>query len=286
MLCKKALLYIISSVLCWSCFVVVGKGALEVLPPISVLAIQSLLASFFALCFCAIKKINLLPTGAWRYVFASGAINVVVFHGLVLFALQNASSSLVAILCTLEVFSTFVFFNIFAGVKVTKKQIIGALTIMLASAFVVGENIMKHEMGTEYFAIIAAFFAPLGNFFQKKSVSIIHPATHLMWRSIIGGAALVIAAVVFESENTGLDTIMAVWPYLLAGGVFAMFLSKMLLLETFKLADVPFVIAIANTSPAATMVLAFILLGEVPTLIQVFGFFLMLAGAKFVLIKN
>jgi drug/metabolite transporter (DMT)-like permease len=165
-----------------------------------------------------------------------------------------------AILNQSEVFFTFAIFGFLGLEKISQQRIFGAGLILIGTILVLTKHFSGNFSSFFLLALLANSIFPIGNFFQKKVLKIVRPKAHLIFRSFVGGGALILVSFFFENwtgifsaQNFGLILLAAVLPF----GV-----SKILFLEALRRLDVSKVFAIGAAQPIFTIFFAVLFLGE------------------------
>ena len=162
---------------------------------------------------------------------------------------------------------------------------VGALIVLAGTAFIVYNGKAGINSG-DLLIIAGTFFYPIGNIFAKKALEIAPPSAILFIRSFLGGIVLISLSLAFEDQTDVLGKISTYWPLILINGIFIYHISKILWYEGIKRIDISKAIPISvGGYPAFGLIFAILFLKEIPTIYQLVGFFVVLAGI-FVLMKK
>ena len=267
----------------WGMFPVFGRAATAYLPPITVIALQTLVAAgvVFLIAVVSGRLKSFIIKGNKRLLLQMGMavlFNAIGYHVLVLIALSKTTSSNVAILANLEMLFTYLFFTVFLREKHPVAQFVGALIMLFGALLVIGSLDSLSFSSGEMFIIVATVIAPFGNFFQQKIVKQIPAYILLFWRSLIGGAAMCVLALLLEENAFQMEGIGNALPFIIGAGVICLGFSKVLFLEAMKRLSVAKTVALCQAAPAITLFAAHFFLDEEIGISQIFGFILISFG--------
>lgn len=263
----------------WALFPIVTTFALAGLSPMWALCLSTLFATiFFALImFWRSKFFELKKQGIWRYVFLMAFFIGWMYYGLYFFALKYTSSGNAAIIATTELCFTYFLFNVWKKEYFSKVHTFGAALILLAAAVIVFPKSGFSFKGGDVLIFLAAAMAPFGNYFQQKLRREISSETMMFLRSILTFPLFFILAF-FAS---GLPAVSPkLWLLLILNGTLILGLSKIFWLEGIHLISVTKAAALGSITPALTLIFAWILLGQNPTLWQIFALIPLIFGVK------
>jgi len=119
--------------------------------------------------------------------------------------------------------------------------------------------------------LAAVTLPPIANRFQQIARSKVNAETMMFLRSLLSGSILLAAAFLFEVAPTSGD-IRASWLLLFINGFFLFGLSKIFWIEAIHRISVSKAISLAASGPLITMLYAWLLLKDAPTIWQFAGF--------------
>jgi drug/metabolite transporter (DMT)-like permease len=143
---------------------------------------------------------------------------------------------------------------------------IGAGCMVLGAVIILGKSYGGFVFG-DLFILAATFFAPFGNMFSQKCREIASSETILFLRSFFSGCALLGIAVIL-GEHTVMDKAFSVLPVLLLNGVVIFGVSKLFWLEGIHRMPVTKAIIMQSMTPLLTLLFAWFLLSQAPTVWQ------------------
>lgn len=279
---RKGEFFVILSIVPWALFPVLAKILVSSIPPIFATAVSMLLASFF-FGFILIwnqgwQKWQQITV--WKEIFLSTVLIGIISHAMGFWAMQYTTAGNAAILGLSQVLFTFLFFGIWHQEQHLREHIWGSVCMVLGAFLVLFKNTFSAINIGDIAIIFTGMIGPVGNFFQQKVVKAIGAHFHLFIRSFISSIALFILSWKFEGA-VSLDLLEEHWWIFLLNGILAFGLSKFLFLEAFRFISVSKAVALGSGAPIVTLLYAYIILGEVPTLWQICGLFPIIIGIFF-----
>lgn len=266
---RKGELYILAEAVLWSLFPVVTVLSFSGFAPVvSLLWTTGLAALFFV--------IVMLYRGTWKEL---GSVELwkhaamitlfigVGFYGLYFWGLQYTSAGNAAIIALFEVLTAYVFFNIIRREPFPLEHRLGALFMLLGGVIVLGRGFSGVAFG-DLILLAAMFLGPVGNFFQQKAREIASSETIMFLRSALSLPAFFVFAI-FTGADLSVGNAFDIWPVLLVNGILIFGLSKLFWIEGIHRMTVTKAILLQSVTPFLTLLFAWWLLSEPPTLWQV-----------------
>jgi len=206
---------------------------------------------------------------AWKDLIFITLIIGVGFYGLMFLGIRQTTAGNASIVALMEVFFSFVILRLWGKEFYGLKRMAGAV-LMLVGAFTVlfrgadGVNI------GDLLILFATAIAPVGNFFQQRARLKVESNFILFVRSIGAGFFLLVLAYLTEKHVQVLELHQSII-FLFINGFFLLGLSKIFWIEGIHLIPITKANSLSSIKPAFTLVFAFFLLHEVPTLWQILG---------------
>lgn len=258
----------LSSGILHSLFPVVAILSFSNLGPVTALAWTTLfsLAFFLTVSIFRHSWANIFTKEIFFPLMGATFILGVVFYALFYFGLKHTSAGNAGIIATLEIFFSFLFFNIWRKEFIDKKHIAGAGLMLLSAIIILSPNVSSFHIG-DFLILCAVFIAPFGNYFQKQLRTKISSEQILFFRTLIATPALFLLArlfgetVMFPSQN--------IFIILLFNGLVLFGFSKILWVESIHRIGVTKSISLSSVSPVFTLLFAFLLLNDMPTFSQI-----------------
>ncbi|MBU0459122.1 DMT family transporter [Patescibacteria group bacterium] len=258
---------------------VIAHIASDAFPPIfftgSTASIAALLFALYSIVSGRfIRKVPLrgvlLATGVVAFNFTAWV--------LLLVGAKSTSGINTALLLQAEMVFTFIFTTVVLRERLTPMQLWGVLTVFGGTMFILYNGSVHLNRG-DLIIIGATALFPIGNTFAKKALDILTPDYLLFLRYLIGGTTLMIISL-FVEDLSGVRSgitreILWIFPVYI---VLIMVVSKVLWYNGLKRLPLGRCIYIFSATPAFGLVIAMIILKEVPTLYQFGGLFIVMGG--------
>ncbi|MFH0820538.1 MAG: DMT family transporter [Candidatus Peregrinibacteria bacterium] len=258
--------------------ILVHYGSIQ-MPPLFFAAITSLIAGLTmgVPLIVTNRSRELLERKVWKPIVII-TLCIIVFPSILIYKGAQLTSGInTSILLTAEALFTLLFFH-FVGERITRIKIFGTIAMFAGTALVVWNGIFELNTGALLILLATAIY-PIGNYYAKKALVIAHPFTLIFARSLLGGLILLGFSLAFESfQSVDLKLLKDFWWILLLNGFLVSALSKVFWYEGIKRIEVGKAVIIGMSFPAFSMILATIFLKEIPTIYQLGGFLIILAG--------
>ncbi|MBY0539370.1 DMT family transporter [Patescibacteria group bacterium] len=266
---RKGELFILSEALLWSLFPIIAVLSFGSLAPVTTLAWTTIFATLFFACVMFVKGTwrDLKNPLVWRYGLLIAFFIGIWFYGLYYLGLKYTTPGNASILVLFEVFTTYLLFNVLRKEAFSLEHTLGALFMIAGALIVLGENFTGFAVG-DLLILGATFLAPFGNMFTQKCREIASSETIMFLRSLFSGFAL-LALAFFLKESIGVDGLLPTLPYLLINGVLIFGLSKLFWIEGIHRIPVTKAILLQSMSPFLTLLFAWLILLQVPTVWQI-----------------
>lgn len=275
---SKGELFTFSSALLWAFFPVVTVLTYAVLPSLVSLAWSTLLAGFFFALLITYrgkwKELNNLLL--WKYGFYIALFMGVLYYSLYFIGLETTTPGNSALIAQFEVFTSFLFFRLFRGERMSTEYKIGSALTVLGAVIVLGRDFSGINPG-DFFVLAATIGAPAGNLFQQKARQIASSEVIMFLRSAISVPAIFLLAYFLQAQAS-LDDLRVSLPYLIINGILLLGLSKILWIEGIHRISVTKANALSSITPLLTLLFAWIILQQAPTVWQLTSLVPLLAG--------
>lgn len=271
-------IFIAAEVVLWSLFPVVTALSFKGIPALVSLAWCSLFAGLFfgVIVVYRGRWRELAQTAFWKpiagVIFFTGILYYVLyFTGLVYTTPGNA-----AIIAQLEVFSAYLFFNVYRGESFSHEYAIGAALLALGALIVVGKSFTGVNLG-DIAVFAAAIVAPLGNYFQRMARAVASSESIMFVRSLVSAAVIGLLSSALGS-HTEFNDVLSVMTILVINGVLILGLSKFFWIEGIFRLPVAKCNAFNGVAPLLTLLVAWAVMGTRPDLWQLIALLPMLIG--------
>lgn len=213
---------------------------------------------------------ELLHASVWYDTFMVTLCIGLGYYGFYYYGLTMTTAGNASLVSLFEVFTTFVFFNIWHREQISKYHIGGALMMLVGASIV----LMPRASGFHYgdlFILAATACAPMGQYFQKRARALVSAETVTFLRSAMT-AAVVFGMVYVSGVSTAMSNIPLAFGLLVISGVVFFSIQKMVFLEGIHRISVTKAIALQGLGPLVTILFAWLILHQHPTATQLISF--------------
>lgn len=265
--------YSLGSALIWSAFPVVTILSLSHLPPLISLAGSVFFAMIFFASIITFKH-NWSFTknhGALKDILLTTLFIGVVYYGLYFWGLQYTSAGNAAIIMQMQVFFTYLLFNVWQHEYIRPQYIIGAILMCIGAIIISFPADFNINIG-DIFILLGAMATPIGNHFQKKARARVRAEEILVIRNAITCVFILLLSSLLSQTSTP-SALYSSFPLLIINGFIMFGISKIFFIEAIHRISVTKSIALTSVGPLFTLGWAYLFLGDIPTSQQIIAFF-------------
>lgn len=275
---RKGELYIAAEVVLWSLFPVVTALSFRGVPALVSLAWCSLFAGLFFGAIVAHRKRwgEFRQAAFWRAIAGVIAFTGVFYYVLYFTGLEYTTPGNAGIIAQFEIFAAYIFFNVIRREPFSRTYAFGAGLLAFGAIMVIGRSVHGMNVG-DVLVLVAAVSAPVGNFFQRKARAVASSESIMFVRSLVSAAVIGMLAMALGKHASGID-IRSMLPFLLFNGALILGLSKFFWIEGIYRLPVAKCNAFNGIAPFLTLLVAWVVLGQQPTLWQLSALVPMLFG--------
>jgi drug/metabolite transporter (DMT)-like permease len=167
-----------------------------------------------------------------------------------------------------EVFTSFLFFNLFHKEAFSRVHMIGALLMIFGALIIL---VPKAEGGINigsFFILCATVIAPFGNRFQQKARALVSGETVMFLRNTFAALIFSLLAFIFKQTTLAGSITTTIIIALFANAILIFGVSKLLFIEAIHRVTVTRVIAMSSICPLLTLLIAWFILGTKPETLQ------------------
>jgi drug/metabolite transporter (DMT)-like permease len=266
---RKGEAFILGETVLWSLFPIVTLLTFSGIPPLVSLTWTTAISTlfFFAVMLAKGTWRELVNTVAWRHAAMIALFIGVGFYGLFYLGLQYTTPGNAAILALCESLTTYIFFNLLRKEQFPLEHIFGAFFMLVGGIIVVGKDFSNLALG-DFLILAAVFVSPIGNLYQKKCRELVSSETVMFMRSILSTVAMGALLVVF-GQSLAISAEANSWLFLLLNGIVIFGISKIFWIEGIHRIAITKAILLQCITPLFTLLFAWWLLGQFPTVWQV-----------------
>lgn len=247
-------------------------------PPITLMALSTLLAALFSFFYLAVRREfnSLKNKQAWPLIIYVTIFVVIIPYALFSLGAARTSGLNTSMLLLAEIIFTLIFTH-FIGEKTTVLKIAGSGAIFIGALFLLYQGEIKLNLG-DILIILSTMTYPIGNFFAKKALNIVTPSTILFSRFLLGGLFMLILARMFEPTANIKSVVETSWLSIVSIGVITLAVGKIFYYEALKRLDISKTISLGMTFPLFSLLIIVLFFKETINLYQGIGIVIMMLG--------
>jgi len=270
---RKGELAILSEALLFSLFPVVTILSYARVSPIAALAWSSLFAAVFfgAVVLLKRKWREFKDPGIYKYIFYIAFFIGWLYYGLYFIGLKFTSAGNAAIIDLMEIFFSYLLFNIWQKEYFSRNYKIGALLMLIGAVVILLPKGGLQFHGGDWLVLAAAASAPAGNYFQQKLRQTVSSESILFLRSLFSFPIFFLLAFLLKTD-VGLGVLQKSFWFLALNGLVLLGLAKLFWLEGIHRISVTKANALSSAGPLFTLGFAYLLLHQIPTWEQLLAF--------------
>jgi drug/metabolite transporter (DMT)-like permease len=188
---------------------------------------------------------------------------------LIMMGLQYTSAGNMAVIISLQLFFSYLYFSLFGTEKMTIIHSFGAFLMGIGAIVILFPNEFTLNKG-DGLIFLAAIIAPLVSKHQKQARVFVSAKTILAFRNILA-LPFVLAFAFYMEKIPTLSSVLEVSGFIVLNGLLIFVLSKLLFVEALNLIGITKLLALVSFMPIFTLIFAYFMLGEVPTFVQSIG---------------
>jgi len=269
---KQGEIIIFGEAFLWGLFPVITILAYSTLSPLLTYSWSIIFATIFFGILILIRKKwkDLINLSAFKDILFITLFLGIIFYGLIFTGLKFTSAGNASIIALMEVFFTFILFNVWKKEYVHKNHIFGAILMILGALIILLPQLNSFNIG-DIIIFIAVLFAPIGNYFQRRAIKKVSAESIMFTRGILSLPFILLLAYFF-GESISFNGLSDSLLFLIINGVLLFGLSKILWLEGIRRISVTKAISLSSIAPLFTLISAYFLLGDIPTIWQLLSF--------------
>lgn len=273
-------IFILLAAITWGAYPVVANEAVKIIPPLFFVGWSIFIASLFLLIYLAQQnKLNELKNKKVYFNLLMVTVCVVVIPQILFFIGVTKTSAVNASVLLLSELIFVLIFTPFIGEKNTLYKYLGAFGILIGSFFIMYKGGLNLNAG-DILIFFSTITYPVGNFFAKKSLNEVSPATVLFVRFLLGGIFIILFSFYFEKSFQFLNPLVDHWKIFLLNGLVIFALSKMFFYEAMKRLDISKCVSLGLTFPLFS-VLILVMMGQTIGGRQLVGMAIIAVGVYF-----
>ncbi|MFH1012302.1 MAG: DMT family transporter [Candidatus Peregrinibacteria bacterium] len=275
-------IYVFVSGLLFAGFPVLINYTSDKIPPTFFAAITDLIAGAILVVIMAARGQlkELAVRKAWPYLLMVAIFIIVIPRSLFYNGTRFTSAINTSILLEVEILFAMLYTTLI-GEKMTRWKLLGGLAVFLGTILTLYNGHFVLNKG-DLMIVAGTAFLPIGNIYAKKALKLVSPSAVILFRSLVGGLALLALSTWFDAgTDYGMGHLAIVRTFLwiiLLNSVLITIIQKLAWYGGLKRLEVGKATIIVMSYPAFSMILASIFLREIPTLYQFGGLLIIFAG--------
>lgn len=254
----------------WALMPVITIYISPFLPPLWAFFFNTLFATaLFAFTMFVGKRFGELKNRAGHKDVLLVSFWIMVLFMLYFLGLNYTTASNAAVIMFLQVLFAFIYFNVFGKEPISRVHQLGALFMTIGAILVLFPEDFSLNKG-DLIILLASMVAPIANRYQQRARVHLSAQTVLFVRSLLSLPFIAIVAYL-HSGAVNYENFKEIFWILLFSGVVVLGTAKILWIEGIYRISITKASAIAATGPVFTMIFAYFLLKEIPTLLQLIG---------------
>lgn len=282
---RKGEIYIYAMVLLWSLFPIITQLSYASISPLVSLGWSLIFAALFFALVLTIKKSwgKLKDLSIYKDILLGTLFLGVIFYVLFYLGLKSTSAGNASLVALMEVFFSYLFFNFWKKEYISFGHTLGAIFMVLGAAIILFPQIGKFHSG-DWLILLATACAPFGNYYQQKARKNTTSEVVLFIRTLVSIPIVFIIAKVFY-PHASLVHVGKSLVFLLINGILLLGLTKIFWVEAIHRISVTKAISLSSLEPIFVLFFAYLILGQIPTKLQLLSF-IPLAIGLYILTKK
>jgi drug/metabolite transporter (DMT)-like permease len=194
----------------------------------------------------------------------------------VFLGLQYTTAGNMAVILFLQLLFSYLYFNVFGSQRLMAQHSWGALLMGIGAMVMLFPEDFSLNRG-DLLVLAGAAIAPVANLYQQRARRHVGSMTILAYRNLVALPLLVLIAWSFEPLPNR-NALLQALPYLAAVALLVYVVSKILWVEALHRISITKMSAMVAVLPIFTLIFAYPVLGEVPTIRQLAGIVPILIG--------
>ncbi len=202
----------------------------------------------------------------WKMAFYI-AVNGVAFYSLYYLGLEKTTPGNAGLIGLIEILLSFLFFNIFRKEHISKDHKIGVALMTLGGLIIFSRNFSEFNAG-DFLILLAIFCGPIGNYLQQQ-IRKTAPIEHVLFARYLISIPLTFFIAYIFNRNISFIFHLNSLLFLMFNGLIIFGFGQILWVEAIHRISVTKAIALNSITPLLTLVFAWMILNQVPTLWQI-----------------
>jgi len=218
---RKGELAIIANELLWGLFPIITILSYSTVSAVYSLAFSAMFSCVFfaALMLIRGKFFELRKEGIYKHILIISFLIGWLYYGLYYAGLKFTSAGNASILALMELFFSYLFFNVWKKQPFSKEHTTGAVLILIGAVIILWPKEGLDFSGGDWFILIACACATLGNYYQQSLRKIISSETILFLRNLFSFPFFFLLAYLLQATAPFHEVKGVLWLLILNGFV-------------------------------------------------------------------
>jgi drug/metabolite transporter (DMT)-like permease len=281
---RKGDLAIFGEAVLWSLFPIVTILSYASFNPITSLAWSTLFAAaFFGLAMVVRGKFReVFNPKIYRHIIIIAFFIGWLFYGFYFLGLKYTTAGNAGIIALMELCFAYLLFNVWKKQEFSRAHTLGAVLMLLGAVIILYPKQGLHFRSGDYLVLLASACAPVGNYYQQKLRKVISSETILFLRSLLTFPFFFLLAYILKAQ-TGFGAVEKSLGFLFLNGFVVLGISKIFWMEGIHRISVTRADALSSVTPLFTLLFAYFILRQTPTIWQLIS--LVPLGAGLILLN-
>jgi drug/metabolite transporter (DMT)-like permease len=265
----KGDLFVFGEALLWGFFPIITILSYSNFNPVTSLAWSTLFAAvFFGLAMIARGKVReIFNPKIYLQIFIIAIFIGWLFYGFYFWGLKHTTAGNASIIALMELCFAYLLFNVWKKQKFSAAHTAGAVLMLLGALIILYPKQGLQFRSGDWLVLLASACAPVGNYYQQKVRKIVSSETILFLRSLFTFPFFFLLAY-FLNIQTGFSVIEKSLGFLFLNGFIVLGISKIFWMEGIHRISVTRADALSSVTPLFTLIFAFFILHQMPTIWQ------------------
>ncbi len=271
----------------WALFPIFVILTVSKISSIFAAAISTLFAALFFAILVTYKKQwhEIKVKKALKDILIMTVLIGILFYILLFIAVEQTTAGNASIILLMEVFFTMVILGLWKKEKQTIKSVGGGFLMVIGAFFVMFKGGFVLNQG-DILILLATILPPIGNYYSQRARKLVGSNIIMFVRSMVAGLFMLGLAFIVEQTPSLIDIKDSLLNLFITGFVI-LGLSKIFWIEAIHRISITKAITLTAYAPAFTLIFAYFILGDIPTIWQILGFIPMVVGIYLITeIKN
>ncbi|KKW40107.1 hypothetical protein A2424_01440 [Candidatus Peribacteria bacterium RIFOXYC1_FULL_54_13] len=277
---RRAEAFVLGSAAIGGGFPIIANQAVRVFPAFAFAGMSAVVGACSHLLLLLVGRTQLprISRQMWVDLMGVALCNSVFALVFIFLGTQYTSGINTALLMQSEMLFSFLVFTFLFGERAAKKEYAGAFLVFLGTVCILYNGSFAFNRG-DLLIILGTVFYPFGNRFAKRALLHLPASFILMFRCAVSAVVFLTLSVLFGDFSLRvLPAARTYWWLIVLYGVVVLVGSNLCWYRGLRALSLTKAVSIILSSPVFSLLFAAVFLKEIPTMYQIIGFVVTLAG--------